>query len=186
MLSSKQEYLAIKQQYDGLNAVNIDSIFAGLQSKTGSALTSDINSIKDYYNTLTNSTTGVIPKLQKHLDKTTTDILKAEPSVNKERYTERIFPNRTIASREILGGFFPMMHPNTLPFILSGGIFMAALAIFMIFDTLGFRGNVSLPPALAAMSAGPVAFYKNPLVLGGVSVVFLIATIVFAVKYFTK
>ena len=27
MLSSKQEYLAIKQQYDGLNAVNIDSIF---------------------------------------------------------------------------------------------------------------------------------------------------------------
>lgn len=186
MLSSKQEYLAIKQQYDGLSAINIDSIFAGLQSKSEPALTNDINAIKVYYNGLTNPTTGVIPKLQKHLDKTTTDILKAEPSVNKERYTERIFPNRTIASREILGGFFPIMHPNTLPYILSGGIFMAALAIFMIFDTLGFRGNVSLPPALAAMSAGPVVFYKNPLFLGGVSVVFLIATIVFAVKYFTK
>jgi len=186
MLSSKQEYLAIKQQYDGLSAVDIDSIFAGLQSKTGQALTNDIDSIKNYYNTLTNSTTGVIPKLQKHLDNTTTDILKAEPSVNKERYTERIFPNRSIASREILGGFFPMMHPNTLPYILSGGIFMAALAIFMIFDTLGFRGNVSLPPALAGMSAGPVAFYKNPLVLGAASVVFLIAAIIFAVKYFTK
>jgi hypothetical protein len=186
MLSSKQEYFAIKQQYDRLSAINIDSIFAGLQSKSEPALTNDINAIKVYYNGLTNPTTGVIPKLQKHLDKTTTDILKAEPSVNKERYTERIFPNRTIASREILGGFFPMMHPNTLPYILSGGIFMAALAIFMIFDTLGFRGNVSLPPALAAMSAGPVVFYKNPLFLGGVSVVFLIATIVFAVKYFTK
>ena len=186
MLSSKQEYLAIKQQYDGLSAIDIDSIFTGLKSKSGQALTNDIDSIKNYYNTLTNSTTGVIPKLQKHLDKTTTDILKAEPSVNKERYTERIFPNRTISSREILGGFFPMMHPNTLPYILSGGIFMAILAIFMIFDTLGFRGNVSLPPALAGLIVSPVAFYKNPLILSAISVVFIIATIVFAVKYFTK
>jgi len=186
MLTSKQEYLAIKQKYDGLSATDINSIFTGLTSKSGPALTNDINAIKIYYNDLTNDTTGVIPRLQKLLDKSTTDILKAEPSVNKERYTERIFPNRTIATREILGGFFPMMHPNTLPYILSGGIFMAVLAIFMIFDTLGFRGNVSLPPALAALFLSPVAFYKNPLVLSAVSVVFIIATIVFAVKYFTK
>jgi hypothetical protein len=186
MTSVQQQYLAIKQQYDLLNATDIDAIFIGLDDKTGDALATDIEAIKTYYTNLTDSTTGIIPKLQTLLDETTTEISTAEPSVNKERYTEREFPSRTIATREILGGFFPTMHPNTLPYILSGGIFMAALAIFMIFETLGFRGNVALPPALAGMSASPVAFYKNPLVLGGASVVFLIAAITFAVKYFTK
>jgi len=186
MTSVQQQYLAIKQQYELLNATDIDAIITGLQSKTGQALTNDINAIKTYYTSLTDSTTGVIPKLQTLLDKASNEITMAEPSVSKERYSEREFPNRTIATREILGGFFPTMHPNTLPYILSGGIFMAALAIFMIFETLGFRGNVSLPPALAGTSLSPVALYKNPLVLGGASVLLLIAAITFAVKYFTK
>jgi len=186
MTSDQQQYLAIKQQYDLLNTIDIDTIFTGLPGKTGSARANDINSIKTYYTSLTDSTTGIIPKLQTLLDKMSTEILMTEPSISLERYTEREYPNRTIATREILGGFFPTMHPNTLPYILAGGIFMAAFAIFIVFDTLGFRGSMSVPPALASTSLSPVTFYKNPLVLGGVSVLLLIATITFAVKYFTK
>jgi hypothetical protein len=120
------------------------------------------------------------------MDTASTELVAPIPSANEQRYLEREYPDSTTATRELLGGVFPTMHPNTLPVVLSGGIFMAALAIFMIFETLGFRGNVVVPPALTGMGTGPVPFYKNSLVLGALSVVLLIATITYATKYYTK
>jgi len=181
MTSFQQQYLAIKQRYNTLPLFSDISgnVNSGLRSTSSGTASSAITT---YYTTLT-----VINKdLQALMDRASTDLSAPAPSANKERYIQREYPDSTTETRELFGGFFPTMHPNTLPFILSGGIFMAALAIFMIFETLGFRGNVIIPPALATVGLGPVPFYKNSLVLGGVSVVLLIATITFAVKYFTK
>ena len=182
MTSFQQQYFAIKQRYNLLPLFSDISgnVNSGLRNNaTASAATT---SITTYYSTIT----GINTALQALMDRASTDLTApVVPSANEERYVERVYPDSTTETRELFGGFFPTMHPNTLPFILSGGIFMAALAIFMIFETLGFRGNVIIPPALATAGLGPIPFYKNSLVLGGVSVVLLIATITFAVKYFT-
>ena len=182
MTSFQQQYFAIKQRYNLLPLFSDISgnVNSGLRNNaTASAATT---SITTYYSTITEINTA----LQALMDRASTDLTApVVPSANEERYVERVYPDSTTETRELFGGFFPTMHPNTLPFILSGGIFMAALAIFMIFETLGFRGNVIIPPALATAGLGPIPFYKNSLVLGGVSVVLLIATITFAVKYFT-
>ena len=182
MTSFQQQYFAIKQRYNLLPLFSDISgnVNSGLRNNaTASAATT---SITTYYSTITEINTA----LQALMDRASTELAApVVPSANEERYVERIYPDSTTETRELFGGFFPTMHPNTLPFILSGGIFMAALAIFMIFETLGFRGNVIIPPALATAGLGPIPFYKNSLVLGGVSVVLLIATITFAVKYFT-
>jgi len=184
MTSFQQQYLAIKQRYNTLPLFSDISgnVNSGLRSATNTIASTATSTITTYYSTIT----GINTDLQALMDRASTDLSAPVPSANKERYVERVYPDSTTATRELFGGFFPTMHPNTLPFILSGGIFMAALAIFMIFETLGFRGNVIIPPALATVGLGPVPFYKNSLVLGGVSVVLLIATITFAVKYFTK
>jgi hypothetical protein len=182
MTSFQQQYFAIKQRYNLLPLFSDISgnVNSGLRNNaTASAATT---SITTYYSTITEINTA----LQALMDRASTELTAPIPSANEERYVERIYPDSTTETRELFGGFFPTMHPNTLPFILSGGIFMAALAIFMIFETLGFRGNVIIPPALATAGLGPIPFYKNSLVLGGVSVVLLIATIIFAVRYFTK
>ena len=187
MTSFQQQYLVIKQKYDGLQLFSDISGYV-YKDLSGSSYTiakknTAVNNITTYYSTIT----GINSDLQKLMDKASKEVVApVAPSVNKERYTQREYPDSTTETRELFGGFFPTMHPNTLPFILSGGIFMAALAIFMIFETLGFRGNVIIPPALTSAGLGPIPFYKNSLVLGGVSVVLLIATITFAVKYFTK
>ena len=182
MTSFQQQYFAIKQRYNLLPLFSDISgnVNSGLRNNaTASAATT---SITTYYSTITEINTA----LQALMDRASTELAApVVPSANEERYVERVYPDSTTETRELFGGFFPTMHPNTLPFILSGGIFMAALAIFMIFETLGFRGNVIIPPALATAGLGPIPFYKNSLVLGGVSVVLLIATITFAVKYFT-
>jgi len=182
MTSFQQQYFAIKQRY------NLLPLFSDISGNVNSSLRSSqaassaaTSSITTYYSRIT----GINTDLQALKDRASTDLTAPIPSANEERYVERIYPDSTTETRELFGGFFPTMHPNTLPFILSGGIFMAALAIFMIFETLGFRGNVIIPPALATAGLGPIPFYKNSLVLGGVSVVLLIATITFAVKYFT-
>ena len=181
MTSFQQQYFAIKQRY------NLLPLFSDISGNVNSGLRSSItassaaSTIATYYSTIT----GINTDLQSLMDRASTDLTAPIPSENEERYVERIYPDSTTETRELFGGFFPTMHPNTLPFILSGGIFMAALAIFMIFETLGFRGNVIIPPALATAGLGPIPFYKNSLVLGGVSVVLLIATITFTVKYFT-
>jgi len=184
MTSFQQQYLVIKQRYDTLPLFSDISgnINNGLRSQTAATVTTATSSITTYYSTIT----GINADLQRLMDRASTELAAPVPSANEERYIEREYPDSTTETRELLGGFFPTMHPNTLPFILSGGIFMAALAIFMIFETLGFRGNVIIPPALKSAGLGPIPFYKNSLVLGGVSVVLLITTITFAVKYFTK
>jgi hypothetical protein len=182
MTSFQQQYLAIKQRYNTLPLFSDISgnVNSGLRNATNTIAST--STITTYYNTLT----VINSDLQALMNRASTDLSAPVPSANEERYVERVYPDSTTETRELFGGFFPTMHPNTLPFILSGGIFMAALAIFMIFETLGFRGNLIIPPALATVGLGPVPFYKNSLVLGGVSVVLLIATITFAVKYFTK
>ena len=178
MTSFQQQYLVIKQRYDSLQPISEISnlVTAGLTSSN------DQSTITTYYSTIT----GINTDLQALMNTASTELMAPIPSANEQRYLEREYPDSTTATRELLDGVFPTMHPNTLPFILSGGIFMAALAIFMIFETLGFRGNVVVPPALTGMSTGPVPFYKNSLVLGGLSVVLLIATITYATKYYTK
>ena len=183
MTSFQQQYFAIKQRYNLLPLFSDISgnVNSGLRN-TATASAAATTSITTYYSTITEINTA----LQALMDRASTELTAPIPSANEERYVERIYPDSTTETRELFGGFFPTMHPNTLPFILSGGIFMAALAIFMIFETLGFRGNVIIPPALATAGLGPIPFYKNSLVLGGVSVVLLIATIIFAVRYFTK
>ena len=155
MTSFQQQYFAIKQRYNLLPLFSDISgnVNSGLRNNaTASAATT---SITTYYSTITEINTA----LQALMDRASTELAApVVPSANEERYVERVYPDSTTETRELFGGFFPTMHPNTLPFILSGGIFMAALAIFMIFETLGFRGNVIIPPALATAGLGPIPF----------------------------
>jgi uncharacterized BrkB/YihY/UPF0761 family membrane protein len=64
---------------------------------------------------------------------------------------------------------------------------MALLSIFLIFQTLGFSGQINLPPSLSAWlssPASPIPFYKNPMVLGGVSILLLVTLVIFIVLYY--
>jgi hypothetical protein len=140
--------------------------------------------IADYYSRLTE----VNSNIQKYLDKASKYVADSQTRlVNEERYDDRIHPAESTKSREIMFGLLPTLRATTLPYILTAGVFMSLITLFLIFQMLGITGQMNLPPALVqwwiTWSAGP-PFYKDPLVLAGAAVVFIASTIIFGLLYY--
>jgi len=140
--------------------------------------------IADYYSQLTDVNTN----LQKYLDKASEYVAESQTRlVNEERYDDRVHPAESTKSREIMFGIMPTLRAKTLPYILTAGVFMSLLTLFIIFQMLGVSGQLNLPPALVHWWVTPAVgppFYKDPMVLGGVAVVLISTTIIFAFLYF--
>ena len=137
--------------------------------------------IAEYYSKLT----GINSTLQTHINKASTNISSINSS--EERYVNRIHPEESVVARESMYGFIPELRTRTLPYLLATSVFMALLSLFLIFQMLGFSGQLNLPLSITAWlssPASPIPFYKNPLILGGVSIVLLVSLVIFAVLYF--
>ena len=190
----QEKFQEAKAAYDMLETFDIDRSVATLdqalsnysQSPTAdtlSSLQSAFSPIGTYYSQLAD----INSNLQNFLDEASQDLVKLNTS--EERYSERIHPEESTKSREIIFGMYPNLRTESIPYILAISVFMASLTIFMIFQMVGVSGQVNLPPALVSWwvtpSVGP-PLYRNPMVLGGLVLLLSVAIIVFAVLYFKK
>jgi hypothetical protein len=184
MSGFQQKYLEAKTDYDLLGLTDLDAQFATLisTSSSQSQKTAAIDTIKTY----TNRIQTINTKLQAYLSEASQTLSSSTESTSEIRYTERQYPEETIEAREISNSIFPKMNVNSIPLVLSAGIFMAVLSIFMIFQTFGVTGQLNIPPAWLTPAIGAIPFYKDPMILGGFTIVLVISTIVFAIMYFTK
>ena len=130
-------------------------------------------------------------QLQAFIDSSSSKVIDLETRLeSEERYDNRVHPEESVKSRELMFGLLPEMRPSSVPFLMAAGVFMASISILMIFQMMGFTGQINLPPALTALpghistSAGDGPLYTNPLIMGGVSIVLGAGMIVFAVLYF--
>ena len=190
----QEKFQEAKAAYDMLETFDVNASVTALDralynySNSKSAedlatLQAAFSPIGVYYSELA----SINSNLQDFLDKASNDLVKLKTS--EERYNDKIHPEESIKSREIMFGIFPNLRVESIPYILAASVFMASLAIFLIFQMIGFTGQMNLPPALVAWwitrSVGP-PFYRNPMVLGGVSIILMIALIVFIVLYYKK
>ena len=190
----QEKFQEAKAAYDMLETFDVNASVTALDralynySNSKSAddlatLQSTFGPISMYYSQLAN----INSNLQDFLDEASNDLVKLNTS--EERYNDKLHPEESIHSREVTFGIYPNLRVESIPYILAASVFMASLAIFMIFQMVGFSGQMNLPPALVAWwitpSVGP-PFYRNPMVLGGLSIILIIALIVFVVLYYKK
>jgi len=150
------------------------------------AVQNAFNPIANYYNKLSETNTN----LTKYINKISQNIADSQDIlVNEERYNERVHPEETVAAREVTHGMLSRFKETSIPYILTAGVFMSLLSIFIVFQLLGFTGQINLPPGLAQYLTAPaetisLPFYKRPIVLGGLVVVLLSSLIMFIILYF--
>lgn len=190
----QDKFQEAKSAYDMLETFDVNANVAALDralyNYSNSKSTEDLATLQSafgpigaYYSQLAN----INSNLQAFLDEASNDLVKLNTS--EERYNDKVHPEESIHSRELMFGIYPNLRVESIPYILAASVFMASLAIFMIFQMVGFSGQLNLPPALVAWlitpSVGP-PFYRNPMVLGGLSIMLIIALTVFVVLYYKK
>ena len=150
MSGFQQKYLEAKTNYDLLGLTDLDAQFATLMSTSSSESqrNSAIDSIKNY----TNKIQLINTQLQTYLSEASQTLPSSSESTSEIRYTERQYPEETIEAREISNTIFPKMNVNSIPLVLSAGIFMAVLSIFMIFASASFDEGVSFTYAILPSS----------------------------------
>jgi hypothetical protein len=140
--------------------------------------------ISTYYAKLSQVTTN----LQTYLNKASTNVAELQGRLlSEERYGDRVHPAESTEARETLYGIFPNLRLTMIPYVLTAGVFMAILSIFLIFQMIGVSGQLNLPPAFTLWLSTPSTappLYKEPMVLAGTVVVLVVSTIIFAVLYF--
>lgn len=182
-------FLDIQTQYENIGAFNLTSRINSLQSAlsapssstSASTIENAFSPIADYYNKLTTINTN----LQTYISSSSNNI--ASLSASEERYSNRIHPEEAVLARETSRGLLPELRVRSLPYLLAISVFMASLTIFLIFQMFGFSGQVNLPPSITAWlssPASPIPFYMNPMVLGGFSIILMVALVIFIVLYF--
>jgi hypothetical protein len=180
--------------YDATRNINTDikslddAIYQFSQDNTNSAKYQAVETaflpISTYYAKLTQITTS----LQTYLKEASSNVAELQGRLlSEERYDDRIHPEESTEAREVLYGLFPSIRLTAIPYILTAGVFMAILTIFLIFQMGGVTGQLNGPPAFSlwlstVINAPPL--YKDPMVLAGTAVVFVASTIIFAVLYF--
>lgn len=179
-------------QYENIGNFNLDAAIASLNSALNGysrnqssmnegSIDTAFSQIADHYSRLTD----INSKLQKYINKASSDI--SNINLSEERYINRIHPEESVLARESTYGLIPELKTRSIPYLLGVSVFMALLSIFLIFQTLGFSGQINLPPSLSAWlssPASPIPFYKNPMVLGGVSILLLVTLVIFIVLYY--
>lgn len=138
--------------------------------------------IADYYSKLTNLNTT----LQEYIDTAANNIVNFDSTLaSEERYENRIHPENTMMARESM---MPELRITTIPYLIAISVFMASLSIFLIFQLFGFSGQLNLPSSLISLfsspASGSIPFYENPMIIGGVGIILVVMTIIFAVLYF--
>lgn len=184
-------------QYQSLPALDINTKIADLDRamNTYHTTTTDANKaavqaafapIATYYATLNDINTN----LRIYLNKVSTTIADSHDIlVNEDRYNERIHPEETIAIREISHGIFPKFRLTSLPYVLTAGVFLSLLTIFIVFQMLGLTGQFNIPQSIVQQFSSPagvasVPFYKNPMVLGGIVAALASALVIFIILYY--
>jgi len=181
--------------YNSLGAFDIDSSIAALDRalSTYGQTTTDENlqkvkdsfqPIADYYTKLT----GISKNLQEYLKESSNYVADSQNRLlNEERYDDKVHPEESTKSREIMYGLFPLIRVTSLPYLLAAGVFMACMTIFMVFQMAGVSGQLNLPPGLVQWLSAPATglpFYKDPMVLSGAVIILAATVIIFAVLYF--
>jgi hypothetical protein len=138
--------------------------------------------IADYYSKLTKLNTT----LQDYISKAANNIEDSESKLaSEERYRNRTHPENTMMARESM---MPELRIRSIPYLLAISVFMASLAIFLIFQINGFSGQLNIPNSLINFftfpASGSVPFYENPMFLAGIGIILAVTTIIFAVLYF--
>jgi hypothetical protein len=197
MGSFQQRYQTIKTDYDRVSNFDMDGLSLKIQAYVNDPSTNNQNALAtaaqgltDYSANLTRIS-GDLRQLLKDSGQTIQTDFGSAMSEAEERYEARQHPERFIQSREVAGSFLPTLRLTTIPALVAVATFMAAMTIFLIFQLLGFRGSISLPPALMSAAAGTpgqisIPFYKNPLVLAGALMVVTLAAVTFSVLYYEK
>ena len=186
MSSEFQEIIRDYSNIESIENFNLDTKIQGLTQPSSSS--QDLSSIRDYYDKIHNLNTRVM----KYLTESSKKISNAQDTlINEVRYEDRVRPQETTVSREVMYGAFPKFKESTLPYVLSAGVFMALLTIFLILQALGINGQFSLPQSIIGFFVSPagtvsVPFYKNPMVLGGLVAILGSALIIFIILYFNK
>lgn len=131
---------------------------------------------------------SIITRLEKFIDDSSELVQDSQGSlINEERYINRMYPENSVRSREVIFGIFPQLRITSLPYIIAASIFMISLIVFLIFQMAGVTGQVNLPPSFtqwySTPAVGSIPFYKNPMVLGGVIVLLLIIAVIFIILY---
>ena len=197
----KQDFLAIKYDYDTqCLPINIDNIISNLDNQiksSGQALTepitNNINSdvsgafapIGQYYSNLLD----IKERLNTFLEDATGDIGESQGYLmNQERYDNRAHPEESVSSKEIAYGFFSELRPSTIPILMALGTFMACISVLMIFQMIGFTGQINVPPAAIAFQTwlatpGQVPAYQNPMILSGIIIILGVAVVLLGVTY---
>jgi hypothetical protein len=133
---------------------------------------------------------SVKERLNKFLEKASEDVADSEHSLaSEDRYENRARPENSVGPKEIAYGLFTELRTSTIPVLLALGVFMASISILMIFQMIGFTGQINVPPALIQLQArlmapSAVPLYQNPMVLSGVSIVLGVAVVILGVMYF--
>jgi len=191
-------FLEAITSYESVKSVNLDAAIstldAALLAYRSDASTANLNAVTTAFTPIaaySSSLVAINEKLQTYINTAAKNIADSDPRlIDEERYSNRIHPEEAVMAREATYGFIPELSKTSLPYLISVSVFMATLSIFLIFHINGFVTQVTLPPTLTAFFASPaegitnVPFYKNPMVLGGVSIILLTALVIFIVLYF--
>lgn len=164
--------------------VSLDTAVAGYSKDQNPSTLGQVEAafspISEYYSKLLYIQTN----LQTYLDKAMKDVAEGS-KINQERHENRIHPEESVKSREIMMGIVPTLKPSSIPYIMTASIAMACITIFMIFQMNGISGQLNLPPAFLAWWATPSTLtLRNPMILGGIGVVSIAAAVIFGVLYY--
>lgn len=195
MGSLQQRYQDIKNRYDRLSTFDMDGLAQQIRDYTTSPSAERSNSLQQTSTNLTNYSND-LTRVSQDLRKLLQDsghIIQSESGTTvgeaEERYNQRQYPERSMEAREVGGSFVPQLRLTTIPALVSLATFMAAISIFLIFQLLGFRSSLVLPPALAtivsaAPTPGALPFYKNPMILAGIILILVIGVVTFGILYY--
>jgi len=185
-------FLDTQMQYENLGTFDVDESFRSLKVALGNYVNEPSSDteipLQDAFNTINSQyikITDINSKLQEYIAVSSKHIV--ETPTSKERYNNRVRPEESILAREPTYGLLPELRIRSLPYILAISVFMASLTIFLIFQTIGFTGQVNLPPSVSGLftsPASPLPYYSNPMVLGGVIILLVVVLIIFITLYF--
>lgn len=195
MGSLQQRYQNIKNRYDLLSTFDLDGLAQQVQDYTASQNASTLGALRQTTTNLTNHSRD-LTRISQDLRKLLQDsgqVIQTEAGAGssggeaEERYNQRQYPERSMEAREVGGTFVPQLRLTTIPALVSIATFMAAMSIFLIFQLLGFRSSIVLPPALTSFAApdpGALPFYKNPMILAGIILILVIGMTTFGILYY--
>jgi hypothetical protein len=172
----KQEYLAIKYDYDTKCSTMTDTLLdqkiTDLDTKVQLYQSSAVTPVTPATATTPASTPRTVAqknltdafepisqyysnlisikkRLNDFLECSSKKLQDANPySINKERYSERANPKEAVMPRELVFGLFSQLRPSSVPIVMAAGVFMSCLTLLIIFQMFGFTGEIHAPPAV--------------------------------------